>query len=173
MNVLTKIKSMSRYKLGAIIAAIVAAIFIILNIVLLTTPVFKGTYVYRDSESKTNYNIRFYDNTYTYSIRKSGSIDSNFEYGFYSYVPKYLPLDVEFDSIVCTEMVFERNSVFSLSIANSDNTYYCAGAICLQVFYGIVILAGAVITILLIKKEKKRKQHSEFLTQLNELKKDE
>lgn len=121
---------------------------VILNIVLLATPVFKGTYTFENNGQDSK--IIFYDNTYTH----------NYDFGFYQYVKKGSAENVEYNSVILnscknsnSNFVYKRDSVFALIRTinqETSETYICGVAVFLQVLY--LFLIGASIIVIVINR---------------------
>lgn len=121
---------------------------VILNIVLLATPIFKGTYTFENNGQ--NSKVIFYENTYTH----------NYDFGFYQYVKKGSAENVEYNTVILNscknsnnDVVYKRDSVFALiRIVNGKetDTYICGLAVFLQVLY--LFLIGASIIVIVINR---------------------
>lgn len=160
-----------------VVSVIILVIAIVLTIILLTTPVYLGTYTYDDNESKSKQNITFYGNTYTRHSETYAGGETEEElwnysrvyYGFYSYAPAGSSSNIAENTIITTDEFHDildssavtnqyiRNSVFSITNANSQTTYTCHSAIWLQVFYCLLILASITTFIVSIKKQYRKK----------------
>lgn len=147
-------------------ATIVLLISIILNIALLCTDVFHGTYKFSDDEY--DYEIIFFDNTYssnTYIKYNHSSLAGSFHagdlvssgFGFYQYIPKAKYNDAEYNTIILESKKstgnskYKRNSVFSFTYApdsKNETTYTCYTAIFSQVLYGVLILASIIVIVI-------------------------
>lgn len=176
----------TKSKIITAIALIVIIIAVILNIVLLSSDIFKSTYTYRDGNSITK--ITFYDNTYT-SITTERMQITGTNLGFYQYIPKVKYKETEYDTLILQSVKgnsvgYRRNSVFSFTYApdsENEETYTCGVAIFLQVLY-ILLILGSIIFLLvyhkpLSDKNIQNKMHKEMTDsldniELNELKKD-
>lgn len=152
-----------KQKIILIIAALVFVLAVILNITLLCTDVFPGTYRY--SDDAYIYKIEFFDNTYSeklyakhsqndgYSFVKKGDVVSS-QSGFYQYIPKHKYSEAEYNTLILEPITgngsgsgqCKRNSVFSFTAASvmddSEATYTCGTAIFLQVFYALLMAAS-------------------------------
>lgn len=160
------------YLFCTIFIAIIFVVFLVLSSILLSLPVYSGTYVYDDKETQIKHNITFFDNTYTINLENynaSASAEdlwssSRVYYGFYSYAKAGVSPNITEDTIVITSNFnnildtstkneqYKRNSVFSITSNNTGKTYICSSAIALQVFYSIILIGSIVALILLLKK---------------------
>ena len=175
-----------KQKIVIAIAAIVLVISVVLNITLLCTDIFDGTY----TKFKNGYStkITFFDNTYSSVSQKNGQITST-DFGFYQYIPSSKYNKAEYNTLILesnksnSSTGYKRNSVFSITYAPDGEdavTYTCSTAIFLQVLYALLIL-GSMIFILIYynrvalpgirKKMQKDMSASLDVIQLNELKK--
>lgn len=158
----------TKQKIIIAIFALVLSISVVLNIALLCTDVFQGTYKF--SNEKYNYEIIFFDNTYSenhYIKYNYTNLSGTFQagdlvysnYGFFQYIPKEKYSKATYDTIILEHkrentsgsISYKRNSVFSFTYApDSENaeTYICITAVWLQVLYAFLIL-GSLIFILI------------------------
>lgn len=131
---------------GIILGVLVLSI--ILNIVLLTTKVYKGTYVQTgknnnglSSQNNITGKCIFYDNTYDYISEENGKI-KDYDTGFYMVVPNSKKSSMQEEhktAIIIGESVYYRNSVFSFSSSENINIQYtCVEAVLLEMFYIII-----------------------------------
>ena len=143
----------NKVKIINIISAFLIIISIILNIMLLTTKLFHGTYTANiDSTSspyKLTQKLRIYDNSYTLTTIENDKYAA-IEVGFYIYMPKSkynktpTSKDIKYDSIALLEFsdyshdqLLYRRSVFRLTYETYDYSqnephivsYYCKIAI--------------------------------------------
>lgn len=117
------------------------AICLVLNIALLLSDVFKGTYSAK-IDNLTRVEIRFYDNTFTqteYHQQQNGGR----RYGFYSCVEDNILLQYNGDT---NSYRYTRENVFKL-VNESGKKYYCVTAVFLQVLYIIDYLASTIILV--------------------------
>ena len=166
-------KKLSKIQLIDLCLALALAAVVILNICLLTTDIYCGTYVYKNGSEKVE--ITFSDNTYVRSYYGEEIQFNRYSGGFYKYIPKYeikdsiIYDDLKKDNIIITgssvlgEGIYEKNSVFSISDCfvdeKSEKTYICNEAVFLQVLYGILIIffvAALIIINILYFKRKNR-----------------
>lgn len=128
---------------------------LVLNIVLLCTPVFRGTY------SNDKMSMTFYENTYTTEYKSTTAFHS----GFYNYIgnvnnKKYVTILDNVNEDIINEHTLVRESVFCLDV--SSYTYkqgeklYCKPAIALQVIYPVVGVASIVSFVVIQLKDKKK-----------------
>lgn len=134
---------------------------LVLNIVLLCTPVFRGTY------SNDKMSMTFYENTYTtrYQERKGMHI------GFYAYNKNinnknYVMILDNVNEDIINEHALVRESVFCLDVSSytykQDEKLYCKPAIALQVIYPVVGVASIVSFVVIQLKDKKKAQKITF-----------
>lgn len=158
----------TKSKITVVICILIIIVSIILNIVLLSTKVFKGSYTAHDKNGNT-ITIIFYDNTYT--LDRGSRYDK--ETGFYHYqaLSDYnqspTSKNLEKDCILLLSSTsFEsdtyylyKDSVFHLSYAGWGNSsiedmeFYCGQAIFLQVLFPTLIVASIGIIVLIYKKK--------------------
>lgn len=158
----------TKSKIITTIALIVIVIAVILNIVLLCTDVFQGKY--KCSDDKYDYEITFFDNTYsenTYIKFNQSSLSGSFragdlvssDFGFYQYIPQSKYSEAEYNTLILSSRKgtshgsskYKRNSVFSFTYApdsKNTTTYTCYTAIFLQVLYGVLILASIAVIVI-------------------------
>ena len=129
---------------------------IALNIVLLTTPIFKGTYTYEKNNQIKK--IVFYDNTYSF----------DFDFGFYEYVSKNSNENIDYNLVVFNScknnnsFSYRRNSVFTLTKTLNNNKvekYTCYTAIFLHIIYVYLSIASIVV---ILKKIPKKNQSNDL-----------
>lgn len=125
---------------------------LVLNIVLLCTPVFRGTY------SNDKMSMTFYENTYTneYNLTKGFLFRTGF---YYNYVDN----QKDKNYIILTEnqgkYYFIRKSVFCIegeTYTYTGEKLYCKPAIALQVIYPVVGVASIVSFVVIQLKDKKK-----------------
>lgn len=172
---------MNKTKVVSILTVLVLIITVILNIILLCTDVFHGTY--KGSGERYKYEISFNENTFSSKIivnkdfsniegtftvtYKAGQIVAS-EYGFYQYLNKKNSNNLEYNTIILDAKStgnypslasnFKRNSVFSFTSSPDSNnaiTYTCGLAIFLQVIYSVLI-AIAITTLIIVYKKRLR-----------------
>lgn len=159
-------------KKANLIIGLVLGISIILNILLLTTPVFNGTYTANEERiNKAEYNttttnykwkIVFYNNTYTNTFTTDNQL-YGVNVGFYAFIPKSkykktsTNIDLEHDVILLKQngtqdTLMYRHSVFKLSVVSNDKiNYYCNFAIFLQVIL-CIIYVGSTASLIYLNK---------------------
>ena len=131
----------------------ICALLVLVNILFLYVPVYKGTYKYSGDKEDVLSEITFYDNTY--EAGKGGGK----KYGFYSVYDRDSSIDANSRFVVLTDnpvnstnysgsgTVFICNSVFSLTAYTGNNkpapTYICGQAIAVQILL-LVLLAGSI-----------------------------
>lgn len=141
----------TKNKILKIICSLLFLLFVVLDINLLTTPVYNGTY--KGTGNSKNSKIKFYDNTYTYSKNYERYDISAF--GFYRIKDNTIYLK-PIESSEPDERVFKRKNVFCF--VSSETKYRCKKAMGLQVFYSIMKVSTASIVLTQIIKEKKQKR---------------
>ena len=152
----------AKRKITVLICILIIIVSIILNVILLSTKVFRGSYTAQDSSGK-KITITFYDNTYSMGNRMGFYYYQSLSDYTYSSTNKKL----EKDCIILlgdTNMELDtyylyKNSVFHLSYAGWGNSsingmkFYCSVAIFLQVLYPILIIISIVLIVLIYMKK--------------------
>ncbi len=149
-------------KIKKIIPIVVLVVSLILNIILLTTDVFKGKYTAKSNTNK--FSLRFYDNTFT--LIGEEDTYNLYTYGFFEYIQqsKYktspTSIDLKHDAVILhradttssgssSYLRFDKKTIFCLSYQggylNSEyiGNFYCYSAIFLQIFYAVLIISSA------------------------------
>lgn len=165
-------------KIKKLISVIILVVSIILNIVLLSTDIFKGTYTAKTSTEKLS--LRFYDNTFT--LIGEDDTYSLYTYGFSQYVKKSKyknsPTNVKlnYDAVILhranasssgssSYLRFDKKNIFCLSYkegylsAQSVKNFYCYPAIFLQVLYIVLIISSTSYLVYQYKKAKLLKKN--------------
>lgn len=156
-----------------IVLCVIIVVAFILNMVLLCTDVFNGTYS-ATLQNGENVAVKFYDNTFTYIEEKNGKYET-YSVGFYKYFDAnknkstssedtedriFLILSSD-DNYFQKYMTFQRKSVFCISDQiyydgnSQDVSFYCTMAILLQVLYIILEILAIIILIIYNKRNRR------------------
>ena len=158
-------KTSKKIIVGISILILLAAI--ILNIVLLCTNVYKGTY--ESIDDKYRYTFTFYDNTFTANTYQNGQLVRQ-NYGFFQCVKATEYQEAEYDTLILNysksnnSTPCRRNSVFSFTTypnTSYGQTYTCQSAILLQILYALLIICCIIAIILVTKKNKATEKDGE------------
>ncbi len=140
----------------------IIVVSLVLNIVLLSTNIFKGKYNAKKSDGNTT-TIIFYDNTYSMGSRNGFFLYQKLS--DYNQSPTNMTLEKDCIVLLGTTTwesdtyYLYRNSVFHLSYAGrgvssiKDMNFYCPTAIFLQVLYLLLILSAIVLLALILSKK--------------------
>ncbi len=157
-----------------IILGLIIVIAFILNMVLLTTDVYKGCYK-GDLPNSNTVEIYLYDNSYTYIELKNGQYQ-RYKVGLFEFIEaskyKQTPTSKDFseDTIILLDSdndrgykYLQRKNVFCICGVYWENNdevdvnYYCGMAIFLQVLY-VLLEVIAIIILIIINKQKNVKK---------------
>ena len=138
---------------------------LILNIVLLSTNVFQGTY----QNTSVGAKITLYDNTYNFDILGERTYSFR-ERGFFGYYElnkmptRYSDFKNDLLTLVPngkndSSHIFERKNVFCISLYDSSSlsiegqNFYCGEAIALQVVYAVLMLVSIIVLFVEYREE--------------------
>lgn len=171
-------KKLSKIQLINLCLGLALAAVVILNICLLSTDIYHGTYTYKGENQygqKEVSEFAFSENTYIWTgYHDDILVMSNG--GYYKYFPE-LKTQNTTDSITGYEIArnvimlegfdditIKRNSVFSFAAVGSDTKFICGEAVFLQVLYGILII-GFISALVVINKKYKKQQSKEKVSE--------
>ena len=143
-----------------LVLTVLIIVTIILNIVLLYTDIYQGTYysviTKDDTSSYRNTEIRFYENTYDYKIYENSQVIL-YSQGFYRYISKDESDTAPYNAVILVDLErdFERFNVFV--IQDDKAIYICGFAVFLQLLYAVLIVGPIVLIIFLIRKKSRTK----------------